>query len=203
LSQAIPTVGSSQEHFSVALTHQELDRLLAACRKKRPLEKRDYAVLLCLARLGLRAGEVAQLRLEDIDWRRSTLRLYGTKGRRERQLPFSSEVGWALAKYLRHGRPKTTARSIFISLSTGQSLSADGISSIVGRVFKRAGISGRRGAHRLRHTVACHLVQRGVSLKAVADLLGHGDLATTQIYAKVNLSSLRAVAMPWPKEARS
>jgi len=202
LSRAIPAVCSSRDHFPTALSHRELDQLLGACRNTRPTEKRESAVLLCLARLGLRAGEVAQLRLEDLDWRSSTLRLFATKGRRERRLPFSSEVGRALARYLKDGRPRTTARNVFVSLSTGQPLSADAISAIAGRAFKRAGIGGRRGAHRLRHTVACHLVQRGASLKAVADLLGHGDLATTQIYAKVNLPLLRAVAMPWPREAQ-
>jgi site-specific recombinase XerD len=202
LSRAIPAVCSARDQFPTALSHQELDRLLETCRISRLAEGRDYAVLLCLTRLGLRACEVAQLRLEDLEWRSSTLRLCATKGRRERRLPFTSEVGHALAKYLRQRRPTTTTRSVFVSLASGQPLSADAISAIVGRAFRRARISGRRGAHRLRHTVASHLVQRGVSLKAVADLLGHGDLATTQIYAKVNLPLLRAVAMPWPREAQ-
>ena len=203
LGRAIPTVRShSRERFPSPLSYQELEQLLRSCGGSRPTEKRARAVLLCLARLGLRVGEVAELRLEDVDWRASTLRLPQTKGRRERQLPFSSEVGQALVEYLKRGRPTTCARTVFVSLSQGRPLSADGISAIVHRAFKRVGIRGRSGGHRLRHTLASHLVQRGVSLKAVADLLGHSDLATTQIYAKVNLPLLRTVAMPWPGEAQ-
>jgi site-specific recombinase XerD len=203
LTRAIPAVCSNQrDRFPNTLTTGELGHLLGSCKGKGPAQKRDYAVLLCLAKLGLRAGEAAKLRLEDIDWHTGTLRLVATKGRRERLLPLSSELGGALASYLRHERPSTAARTVFVSLLEGRSLSSEGISAIASSAFKRAGISGRRGSHRLRHTVASHLVQRGASLKAVADLLGHGDLATTQIYAKVNLPLLRQVAMPWPKEAQ-
>lgn len=201
LSRAIPAVCShGRDHFPDPLTIRELDQLLGSCQGKCLAQKRDYAVLLCLAKLGLRAGEVAKLRLEDIDWRTATLRLVATKGRRQRLLPLSSELGRALASYLKHERPSTVVRTVFVSLLEGRSLSPGGISAIASSAFKRTGISGRCGSHRLRHTVASHLVQRGASLKAVADLLGHGDLATTQIYAKVNLPLLRQVALPWPKE---
>lgn len=203
MSRAIPAVSSSgRDTFPIALSPQELARLMASFAGERETEDRDYAVLLCLARLGLRAAEVAQLKLDDINWRASALRLMQTKGRRERQLPISTEVGRALAVYLKHGRPSTSARAVFVSLSNGSPMSPDGISRIVTRALKRAGITSRRGSHLLRHTAASHLVQRGASLKAVADLLGHSDLSTTQIYAKVNLPLLRKVAMHWPREVQ-
>ena len=203
ISLAIPAVNSkARDKFPISLSRQELERLLGSFGNISEAEKRGHAVVLCLARLGLRAGEVAQLRLEDINWRSGVLRLFQTKGRRERRLPLSSEVGHALAEYLKNGRPATSARTVFVSLSDAQPLSSDGISAIVTRALKRVHIAGRRGAHLLRHTAASHLVQRGASIKAVADLLGHSNLSTTQIYAKVNLPSLRKVAIHWPQEAQ-
>lgn len=203
LSRAIPAVNSNaRDKFPISLSRQELERLLGSFGNVSATERRDHAVLLCLARLGLRAGEVAQLRLEDINWRNGFLHLFQTKGRRERRLPLSSELGHALAAYVKHGRPATSARNVFVSLPYAQPLSSDGISAIVTRALKRVHINGRRGAHLLRHTAATHLVQSGASLKAVADLLGHSDLSTSQIYAKVNLPALRKVAMPWPREAQ-
>jgi integrase/recombinase XerD len=203
LSRAIPAVSSHQrDQFPIALSGRQLEQLLDSCKGKALAPKRDYAVLLCLAQLGLRASEVARLRLEDVDWRNGTLHLQPAKGRRERLLPLPRPVGSALANYLKQERPSTAVRTVFVSLLQAGPLSPEGISAIASSAFKRVGITGRQGSHRLRHTVASQLVQRGASLKAIADLLGHGDLATTQIYAKVNLPLLRQVAMPWPKEAQ-
>jgi site-specific recombinase XerD len=199
-SGALPPVGSQgRADLPEYLSEAQLQQLLSSFAGPDPAVQRDHAIILCLARLGLRAGEVAGLGLEDLDWRAGTLRLVRTKGRRERHLPVSAEVGQALVKYLKRARPKTSSRSVFVSLRHGGPLSSNAVSALTVAAFQRAGLSTPRpGAHRLRHTVASHLVQRGVSLKAVADLLGHGSLSTTQVYAKVNLPMLREIPLPWP-----
>ena len=204
LCHAIPRVAShGRDDFPTYLTDREVDRLLKCVGGPSSGQKRNYAVVLCLARLGLRVGELAQLTLDDVDWRAGTLRLVRTKGRRERRLPLPPEVGRALADYLRHGRPSSTSRRVFLSLQDGHPVRATGLSAMTTKAMIRIGInSSRKGPHLLRHTVASHLVQRGTSLKAVADLLGHRHLSTTQLYAKVNAPLLKQVAMPWPKEVR-
>lgn len=205
LCHAIPRVAShGRDEFPTYLTDREVGRLLHRVGGSSSGQKRNYAIVLCLAKLGLRVGELAQLALDDIDWRAGTLRLAQTKGRRERRLPLPADVGKALADYLRHGRPSSNSRRVFLSLQDGHPVRATGLSSMITKAMLRSGVkSSRKGPHLLRHTVASHLVQRGTSLKAVADLLGHRDLSTTQIYAKVNIPLLKQVAMPWPKEVRS
>jgi integrase/recombinase XerD len=204
LSQAIPRVAShGRDNFPTYLTRREVNRLLAEVNGSSAAQKRNYAIVLCLARLGLRVGEVAQLTLEDINWRNGILRLVQTKGRRERILPLPAEVGRAVTDYLRRGRPASSSRRIFLSLQKGRPLGATGISAMTTKSMTRVGITNPgKGPHLLRHTVASHLVQRGAALKTVADLLGHRSLSTTQVYAKVNLPLLRRIAAPWPKEVR-
>jgi site-specific recombinase XerD len=201
LSVGIPRIASGgRPGLPTYLTTQELARLFDSQDSTTPIGRRDQAIVFCLGKLALRAGEVARLCLEDLDWRAGTLRLAQTKGRRERQLPLPAAVGRALARYLRSGRPKTPSRSLFVSAHGGKPLSAESVSRVAGRSLKQAGLPGK-GAHLLRRTVASHLVQQGVSLKAVADLLGHRSLDTTRVYAQVNLPMLRQVMQPWPKEA--
>jgi integrase/recombinase XerD len=202
LSAALPPIADHhQEDLPRYLSRSQLDELLEIFDRRTLLGKRDYAVVLCLCRLGLRAGEVAQLTLEDVDWRQSRLRLRAPKGGRERQLPLSAEVGAAIAAYLRSARPNGPLRALFRTDDGQGPLRAAWLSSRVGLAMARAGLGGPgRRAHLLRHTFATHLVQEGASLKAVADLLGHRNLSTTQVYAKVNLPMLRAVAQPWPAE---
>lgn len=203
LSTALPPIADAhREALPRYLSEAQLEAVLGAVDRRTPVGQRDYALLLCLARLGLRAGEVARLTLEDVDWAAGCLRLTATKGRRERQLPLPAEVGQALVAYLRTARPTGPTRALFRTLRGERPLRVAWLSARVGAVMARAGVAppGQR-AHLLRHTVATHLVQQGVSLKAVADLLGHTSLSTTQVYAKVNLPMLRSVAQPWPGQA--
>ena len=204
LSAALPAIsGHHREDLPRYLSSTQLKRLLAVFDRRTLLGKRDYAVVLSLARLGLRAGEVAGLTLDDLDWRHGQLRLAAPKGRRERRLPLPEEVGKALAAYLRSAPPTGPNRQIFRTGRGQRPLRSDWLSQRVGAAMARAGVGAPgRGAHLLRRTFATHLVQQGVSLKAVADLLGHASLSTTQVYAKVNLPMLRQVAQPWPGEVR-
>ena len=205
LSAALPAIsGQHREDLPRYLSRTQLQEVLGVFDRRTLLGKRDYALVLCLAGLGLRAGEAAALKLDDVDWRRGRLRLAAPKGRRERQLPLPQAVGQALANYLRRARPSGPARWLFRTADGQRPLRAAWLSERVGRALERAGVgSAGKGAHLLRRTFATHLVQQGATLKAVADLLGHASLSTTQVYAKVNLPMLRTVAQPWPVEVGS
>jgi site-specific recombinase XerD len=167
----------------------------------RPAARRDRAILLLLARLGLRASEVVALELDDLDWQAGQLRLRAGKCRRERVLPLPQEVGAALAEYLQHGRPLYPGRRVFLTLTKpAQAFSHPAaVTRIVQRNLVRARIPLGRltGAHMLRHTAASHMVNRGASFKDVGDVLGHRSPATTGIYAKLDLDALAGVALPW------
>jgi len=204
LSAALPSIsGHHREDLPIYLSRPQLQQLLEVFDRRTLLGKRDYAMVLCLARLGLRAGELARLSPADLDWRHGWLRLAAPKGRRERHLPLPEEVGRAVAAYLRTAPPSGAIRRVFRTACGQRPLRAAWLSQRVGTALARAGLRAPgKGAHLLRRTFATHLVQQGVSLKAVADLLGHASLSTTQVYAKVNLPMLRAVAQPWPGEAR-
>jgi site-specific recombinase XerD len=202
LSQGIPSVATGgREHLPDYLSGDQLRQVLRVAKEdETPVGLRDHALMLCLAKLALRAGEVARLKLDDVNWHQGVLILAQTKGRRERQLPLPEEVGKALVRYLRHGRPVTAHRHLFVSSWRAVPMSADGVSRVTRKMIGRAGLKpqGQAGAHLFRRTAASHLVQRGVSIKEVADLLGHGSLKTTMAYAQVNLPMLRELARPWP-----
>jgi len=188
------------------LTKEQLRKFLTSFDRKTPTGRRDYAIALCLARLGLRTKEVTHLALDDIDWRLGTLRITSSKSRRFSSLPLPEDVGKAIVSYLRHGGPLTEGRHLFVChrLRIGQPLQSDVIRNIIRRRFKQTGMkvpSG--GTHILRHTVATHMVQQGVSIKEVADFLRHRSLDTTTIYTKVNLPMLLEVALPWPNEGET
>jgi integrase/recombinase XerD len=206
LDHAIPSVRRAR-HASLPphLSSEQIARLLERPAAPRPAEYRDRAILLLLARLGLRAGEVAALELDDLDWHAGQLRLRAGKCRRERVLPLPQEVGAALVEYLRHGRPPCPERRLFLALTDpARAFGPAAVTRIVQRNLVRAGIPLGRltGAHMLRHTAASRMVNHGASFKDVADVLGHRSLATTGIYAKLDLDALADVALPWIGGAR-
>jgi integrase len=181
-----------------------VQKVLDRCDRQTPTGRRDYAILLLLARLGLRANEVAVLNLEDIDWDNARITIHA-KGGRWSQLPLPRDVGEAIAHYLRLGRPRCSCRRVFIrdcAPVTGFANSV-AISALVKRALKKADVdSARKGAHVFRHSLATEMLRQGASLDEIGDLLRHKNLNTTAIYAKVDLAALRPLALPWPGGTR-
>ena len=162
---------------------------------------RDKAVLLLLAGIGLRNGEVRTLEVGDVAWHAGELRVARTKTRRERVLPLPHKVGAALAEYLLHGRPPVDIPQIFVRhrAPIGPYKSSAGIGKIISKHVQRTGIAApSRGAHLLRHSLATRMVNVGVPIKTIADLLGHTSINTTAIYTKVDVNTLTTVALPFP-----
>jgi integrase len=180
----------------------DLERLLAVAGRWRftATDRRDYAILLRLARLGLRRGEVAGLRLDDIDWRAGELTVIG-KGDRVERLPLPAGPGEAIAAWLVDGRPECQTRSVFTTLRPpGRPLSSGAIGHIVGSACQAAGLD-HIGAHRLRHTLATAMLRAGAPLSEVGQVLRHRSARSTAIYAKVDEVALRPLAKPWPGSA--
>jgi len=188
------------------LRDEQLDQVLASLNTSGPYGSRDRAIVLCLSTLGLRPGEVADLRLEDIDWRGGTIQMRARKTGRGAVLPLPREAGRAIVAYLRGERPTTDERRVFVKHlgpHRGQPITSNAISAVAVRALERAGVeTPLAGAYVFRHTVASRMVRRGISLKEVADFLGHRCLDTTMIYAKLDLTALREVAFPWPEVLR-
>ncbi len=184
------------------LPADDVERLIGSCDLTSPVGTRDRAILLLLARLGLRAGDIVQLRLSDLDWKGAWIRVCG-KGRRQARLPLTHEVGQALVAYLEKGRPQTATDVVFVrSRPPFHSFRSHcAVSVIVDRAFCRARVTrpSRGAAHLLRHSVATSMLRHGASLHDVAALLRHRSITTTQIYAKVDVTALRAIAQPWPE----
>jgi integrase len=169
-----------------------------------PTGRRNYAVLLLLARLGLRACEIVALRLNDIDWDNGRLTIR-CKGGRWAQLPLPADVGEGIANYLRFGRPRCTCPHVFLRhrAPLGGFTGSTTVSSIVRRALIRSGVdSVRKGSHLFRHTLATELLRNGASLDEIGELLRHRSPNTTAVYAKVDLTALRTLALPWPGGAR-
>jgi site-specific recombinase XerD len=177
-----------------------VEALLASCDTTTATGRRDAAVLIVLARLGLRAGEVAVLSLDDIDWRAGELVVAG-KGRSLERLPLPADVGERIVAYLCDGRPPGSGRHLFVTASAPRrALSTANVSEVVIRACDRAGIARIR-AHRLRHTVGTETLRAGASLSEVGQLLRHRSLQSTWIYAKVDYRALIPLALPWPDGA--
>ena len=173
----------------------DVQKLLTSCAGDRPIEIRDHAMLLLVAVYGLRGGEVRHLRLEDIDWEREIINIRRAKQRKSQSYPLVQEVGAAILRYLRRVRPRCQRREVFISAKQPyRALSAGGFGVMVQKRMRRLGIASVcYGPHALRHSCATHLLAEGVSLKEIADHLGHVSLAATQMYAKVDMLALREV----------
>ena len=201
LVYAVPSApGWSQQSLPQALEPHELEAVLAVRDRRSLAGCRDYAVLLLMARLGLRGCEVAVLRLEDIDWKAGELTVHG-KGRSLSRLPLPLDVGSAVVAYLKRSPRLTTARTVFVSCRAPYaSLSSPGVVQIAHSALRMAGID-RGGSHRLRHTAATQMLRCGSSMTEVAQVLRHRHINTTAIYAKVDHASLRTLARPWPIDA--
>jgi site-specific recombinase XerD len=206
LAMAIPAMaGGRLSELPRYLETAQVEKLLRCCDRRRRVGRRDYAILLLLARLGLRASEVAGLELEDLDWTAGELRIRG-KGNRVDRLPLLQDVGKAIADYLRNGRPSCLSRRVFVQCNApfaGFSSPPNAVSGLVGRALARAGIKSRhQGAHLLRHSLATSMLRGGASLAQIGQVLRHESPQTTEIYAKVDLSALRVLAQPWPGGAQ-
>jgi integrase/recombinase XerD len=187
-----------------AIPPDQVKLLLTSIDRKTAVGRRDYAILLILARLGLRAGEIRTLTLEDLDWHEGLITVRGKAGRYS-QLPLPADVGEAIADYLRHGRPIASSRCVFLRARApaGGFQSQSGIGSMVRHALARAGIDAlRTGAHQFRHALACQMLKQDASLSEIGELLRHRSPQTTAIYAKVDLASLATLALPWPGGAQ-
>ncbi len=184
------------------LPPEDVERIIESCDASSPTGKRDRAILLLLARLGLRAGDIVQLRLQDIDWKGAWIHVSG-KSRRQTRLPLSREVGQAVVKYLRHGRPRAPSDAVFLR-SRAPFRGFRGhptVSVIATSAMRRAGVKPptRGAAHLLRHSIASSMLRHGASLQDISALLRHRCVETTAIYAKVDVKGLRQIAQPWPE----
>ena len=181
-----------------ALKPDEVQRLLAALPYGRK-PRRGYAIVRCALDMGLRAGEIANLSIDAIDWREGTVTLKGTKSRRQDILPLPMATGQALADYLQHERLANASRALFLCRRESRDIpiTTYAVENVIRRACRRAGLPDS-GSHLLRHTLACRLVGNGSSLKEVADVLRHRSLETTRIYAKLDTPNLTEVALPWP-----
>jgi site-specific recombinase XerD len=201
LADALPPVAGWRETgIPKTITCAEVERLVAGFDRSRLDGLRDAAILLLLARLGLRSIEVARLELDDLDWRRGEVVVRG-KARRQDRLPLPADVGEALAAYLARRGPHPSRRLFLTLRAPTRPIRADLVGDVVQRACRRAEV-GHVGAHRLRHTLASELLRAGASLIDISQVLRHRDLATTAIYAKIDLGRLRQVAQPWPGGAR-
>lgn len=199
---ALPVSGRRRSLLPRGLTAAQTTLLLHSCDRRRAAGRRDYAVMLVMLRLGLRATEVASLQLDDIDWRAGLITVHG-KGSRVDRLPLPVDVGTAITGYLQRGRPRTAVREVFLRLVPPRvALTRGGVTGIVLSASRRAGLGPVR-AHRLRHTAACQMLRAGVSTTQIGQVLRHRSAGSTAAYARVDVERLRTVARPWPIGVRS
>jgi integrase/recombinase XerD len=205
LAAAVPTVATWRwSDLPQFLEPEQVQQILLSCPRHTPCGRRDYAALLLLARLGLRAGEVVHLCLDDLNWSAGEVLIRG-KSAREEHLPLPPDVGRALAAYLQQDRPRCACRRVFIRMKAphvGFSSSV-AICNILRRALHRARLQPeRKGAHLLRHSLATQMLRAGASLTQIGQILRHQLPQTTELYAKVDFAALRALAQPWPGGAR-
>ena len=186
-----------------ALTQEQIERVLNHCDRSTAVGKRDYAILMLLARLGLRAGEVVALRLEDLHWTIGEIVIRG-KGASCDRLPLTREVGESIVDYLEHGRQRCSSRDLFLrSRAPLRGFAGPvAVSTLVRRALERARLAPpSKGAHLFRHGLACSMLRQGATLEQIGEILRHRHPDTTTLYAKVDLPRLRTLAAPWPKGA--
>ncbi len=205
LAAAVPVVPNwSRTTLPRGIMTEQVRQLLASINRRTAMGRRDYAILLLLARLGLRSSEVAFLDLDDIDWNLGQLNVRGKRGQCT-ELPLLPEVGKAIAAYLRHGRPESASRRLFLRAKAPLRgfQGACGVGSVVRHSLKRAKVNAPTyGAHQFRHGLATEMLRRGASLGEIGELLRHRHPQTTTIYAKVDIDALRTLALPWPGGAQ-
>jgi site-specific recombinase XerD len=201
LAASVPTVADWRlSTVPKYMSPKEVNRMLQACNRRTATGRRDYAILLLLARLGLRAGEVVALELDDVDWRAGEILVRG-KGLCHERMPLPVEVGEAVTSYLLRDRPACQSRRVFVRMRAprGGFNGHSGVTSIVGRALHRAQLHPAvKGAHLLRHSLATSLLRSGATMGEIGEVLRHRRPATTEIYAKVDFEGLRSVALPWP-----
>lgn len=201
LSLAIPTVRQFRKAtLPRYVAPKDIERIVASCDLHKPVGRRDRAVLLLLARLGLRAIEIVRLELDDIHWREAELVVRGKGDVRDR-LPLPKDVGVALTRYLRRDRATCSSRRLFLRMRAPHRgfHSVAAVTTLVERAIDRSGLKPpHRGAHLLRHSLATGMIQRGAAMAEISQLLRHRSSNTTELYAKVDLQQLRDVALPWP-----
>jgi site-specific recombinase XerD len=206
LTATLPSIRRPAEaHLPRFMSLEQVQRILDSCERSTASGQRDYAILMLLARLGLRASEVATLTLDDFDWRAGLFTVRG-KGRKTATMPLPPDVGAAIASYLQHGRPRSDSRRLFL-LSVAPHAGfkgASGVQTVARSAIRRAGVTGlaRRGSHVFRHSLATGLLRSGATLTEIGQLLRHEQQDTTRIYAKVDLDSLRALGLAWPGGAQ-
>jgi len=201
LSALLPRLARPSQRLPKTLSEPQLAAFLKAFDLSNPVELRDYAIARCLLDLGLRGDEVTHLTLESLDWRNATLSLSSTKSKRAQRMPLPAATGEVIARYLHDARPQTADRRLFVRhrAPAGKPLDTAAIRNAMNRAFKRCGLRDQFcNTHVLRRTMATRLQCAGVSVKEIADLLRHGDLDTATSYARVDVQSLRKVALPWP-----
>ena len=205
LAAAVPVVPNwSMTTIPRAIAPDQVRQLLASIDRRSGTGRRDYAIVLLLARLGLRSGEVASLTLDEVDWVAGQLTVHGKSGRRN-ELPLPAEVGAAIAAYLQDGRPHSTSRFVFLRAKAPVRgfRGSSGVGSIVRHALQRSGLdTPSMGAHQFRHGLATEMLRQGASLGEIGDVLGHRHLQTTTIYTKVDIEALRKLALPWPGGTR-
>jgi len=201
LAASVPAVPDwRQSTVPKYLTSEEVECMLRVCNRRTATGRRDYAILLLLARLGLRAGEVVALELDDVDWRAGEILIRG-KGLRHERMPLPAEVGKALTSYLRHDRPPCRTRRVFVRVRAPRRgfCSHKALTSIVKRALLRADLHpALKGAHLLRHSLATSMLRSGATMAEIGEVLRHRTPNTTEIYAKVDFDGLRSLVHPWP-----
>jgi integrase/recombinase XerD len=205
LAAAVPAVANwSMASIPRAIPADAIHQLLVSIDRRSPVGRRDYAILLLLARLGLRSSEVAFLELDAIDWETGQVSVRGKGGVRT-ALPLPADVGEAIAGYLQHGRPQSTCRRVFLRARAPIRgfLGPSAVGSVVRKTLVRAGVSApTKGAHQFRHALATQMLRHGASLTEIGEVLRHRSPETTKIYTKVDVETLRTLALPWPGGVR-